>query len=334
MVNIIKISNVTPEEWAQVHEFNRNLTEEFLQQEHLSKKTIGQYRSTLQIFFRWVMQHDQNRPLHELKPRSALRYQNWLLSTGLGYSGVKLKRSAVSSICQYLELYLGEEYPMFRNIFNKGVPNAARSTVHEKVPLTKDEFDLLVEKLTETKQWQILCFLMMAYSSASRREELRQLRKEISTYEKVPGKTYYKAHEVRAKGKGSVGVRRCMAYDEKTMQVIKKWLEVRGDDDCPYLFVRKQKNGKTTQLSASTFNAWCSDILSPLIGGKRLFPHLLRSTRATHVVTVEGKDINAVKQLLGHKDSKTSEIYVVRDESSDMDTLFDDETESTPQEAR
>ncbi|MBT9151441.1 MAG: Tyrosine recombinase XerC [candidate division WS2 bacterium] len=218
---------------------------------------------------------------------------------------------------------MGEEYPLFRNIFNKAVPNVAKSTVYEKIPLTKDELEILVKHLTETGQWQVLCFLLVAYASASRREELRQLRKEIGDYEKSAGKNYYKAHEVRGKGRGSVGVRHRMLLDERAMQAIKRWLEKRGNDNCPYLFVRKSKNGIATQLSAGTFNVWCNKILSPLVGGKRLHPHLMRSTRATHIVAVDGKDINAVKHLLNHRDPKTSEGYVIRDESEDVDVIFD-----------
>lgn len=328
-----KIPNVTSEEWEKVNDFNKQITEEFLQQEHLSNETIDQYRSAIKIFFRWVMEYDQNKPLHELKPRSALRYQNYLINHGLGYSAVKLKRAAVSSLGGYAELFLADEYPLFRNIFNKAVPNVAQSRVHEKDPLTKDELETLISELTKREEWQILCFLLLAYASGARREELKQIRKEIATYQKVPSKNFYRAHEVRAKGRGKVGTKLKMFYDDRAMQVIQKWLEVRGDDDCPYLFVRKQKNGKTTQLSAGTFNSWCNDILSPMIGGKRLHPHLLRSTRATHIVTVDGKDINAVKQLLNHKDQKTSLLYVVRDESEDVDDIFNEVEETISQEA-
>ena len=58
------------------------------------------------------------------------------------------------------------------------------------------------------------------------------------------------------------------------------------------------------------------------IVGRRVHPHLLRSTRATHLVTIEGKDINTAKNLLGHNSSQTTEIYVVRDEQESLNDAF------------
>ncbi len=69
------------------------------------------------------------------------------------------------------------------------------------------------------------------------------------------------------------------------------------------------------------FNHWCTNIFSKMLG-VRVHPHLLRSSRATHAVVEEGKDIKAVQKLLGHASTETTEIYVVRDDSEDLDDLF------------
>lgn len=328
-----KIDEVTDEFWEnEVNETNKMLIEEFLMQGHLSPKTIKQYTSALKIFAKWV--HDNVIPkgqaiIPNLKPRHALQYQNWLISKGLSPSGIKFKRSAVSSLCGFIELYYNDEFPEFRNIYTKAIPNVAKSAVKEKDPLTTKEINKLVTHLTKKKEWQKLAWLLFTYSTGARREETRQLRTEVITYEKHKDKdgnekSFYVTHQIRAKGKGVEGKVRRFAFDERAMNAIKKWVEHRKEqveiDDCEYVFVSK-RNGKYKQLSANTFNLWCKQF-SEILGGRPVHPHLLRSSRATNAVIEEGKDIKAVQKLLGHESSQTTEIYVVRDDSDDLDELF------------
>ena len=51
----------------------------------------------------------------------------------------------------------------------------------------------------------------------------------------------YKTHEIRCKGRSAVGKVRKLQFGQDVMDALKKWLEVRGDDDCPYMFVVKTK---------------------------------------------------------------------------------------------
>ena len=41
--------------------------------------------------------------------------------------------------------------------------------------------------------------------------------------------------------KGKQGKIRKFQFDDEAMESIRKWLEVRGEDDCKYLFVTKNK---------------------------------------------------------------------------------------------
>ena len=323
-----KIEEVTQEFWEnEVDDENKMFIEEFLQQQHLSPATLKQYESGLKIFAKWV--HDFCLPKGEkkitaLKPRDALKYQNWLISKGLSPNAIKFKRSAVSSLCGYIEVYYGDDYKDFRNIFTKAIPNVAKSNAKEKQPLTTAEIDKLIEVLTEQEEWQKLAYLTYSYSTGCRREESRQLRKEVASYGKYKDrsgneKNFYVTHSIRAKGKGKEGKVRTFAFDERAMKSIQKWIEYRGDDDCPYVFATKTKDGYK-QISANTFNLWC-DEFSEIIG-KKVHPHLLRSSRATNAIIEDGKDIKSVQTLLGHESSQTTEIYVVRDNSSDLDDLF------------
>lgn len=325
-----KIEEVTDEFWQnEVNESNKELIEEFLAQEHLSKQTLKQYESGLKIFCKWIHDFLKNRDITDLKPRDALRYQNWLISKGLSSSGIKFKRSAVSSFCGFIEVYYNDEYPTFRNIFTKAIPNVAKNVTKEKNPLTTKEIEKIVKELIKKQEWQKVAYIWYTYSTGCRREETRQLLAEVSKYEKTKDKEgkdrpFFITHTIRAKGKGKDGKPRKFTFDQKAMDAIKVWLEYRftqvEEDDCPYVFVSKTKDGYK-QLSANTFNLWCKGF-SEILGGKTVHPHLFRSSRATNAVIEEGKSLEAVQKLLGHESSETTQIYVVRDDSEDLDELF------------
>lgn len=325
-----KIEEVTVEFWENdVNEDNKELIEDFLMQEHLSGQTLKQYASGLRIFAKWVHDFQKNKNITDLKPRDALKYQNWLINKGLSPSAIKFKRSTVSSLCGFIEVYYNDEHPLFRNIFTKAIPNVAKSAVKEKIPLTTKEIEKIIKVLTKEEDWQKLAYVHYTYITGCRREESRQLLKEVINYELLKNKdgtnkTFYATHNIRAKGRGKEGKVRKFAFDQKSMDAITKWIEIRNeivkDDDCPYVFVSKSKDGYK-QLSANTFNLWC-DYFSKILGGKTVHPHLFRSSRATNAVIEEGKDIKSVQKLLGHESSQTTEIYVVRDDSDDLDDLF------------
>src|SRR5690606_34910505 len=132
-----------------------------------------------------------------------------------------------------------------------------------------------------------LAYLKFTYVTGCRREEARLLLKEVVNYEPIiktvkmkdsDGREVefeikkYKTHEIRCKGKGKIGKVRKLEFNDEAMEALKKWLEVRGEDDCPYMFIAKYE-GKINQVSPTTFNQWCSTLFAEIVG-RRVHPHL------------------------------------------------------------
>lgn len=323
-----KLKEVTDAEWELINPENKRFAQEFLEQQHLSPQTLKQYSSALKIFFKWVYDNCSNKEITQLKPRDALRYQNYLMGRGLSSSAVKLKRSAVSSLCGFIELYYSDDYPLFRNIYSKQIPNPPKTNKNEKQPLTKEELDLLITTLKDKKEYQMVAYINFSYWSGCRRSEAAQLRKEIVDYKKVLDKKsgeykdYYQTHNIRCKGKGKEGNVRKLVFNDTVKESVQEWLDYRGEDDCEFVFVKKnKKTGETTPLAPGAFNYWCSEIFSKIVG-RRVHPHQLRSTRATHLVIYDNKDIKTAQAVLGHKSSETTEIYVIREDDDDVDAAF------------
>ena len=325
-----KVFGFTNEEYRElVHEDDQELVDDFLeQQSHLSDQTLKQYRSSLMIFLKWNHDKNRNKELTELKPRDGLRFQNYLLNEGLGTSAIKLRRSTVSSFYGYLEVFWSDEYPDVRNIYSKAVPSVGSVKKKEKEPLTLNEIAKITEALEEREEWQKLAYFWFSIGSGARREEVRQVLREVADYDKFvkdgDEKNYYLTNKVRAKGKGREGKVRRHYITEEAMEYIQKWIRFRESnydfDDNEHLFVTVNVSGeKVNQISASTFNVWCNEF-SEYIDGKKVYPHLLRTTRAT-LLSDEGIDIRAIQKLLGHEDASTTSIYIISD-NDEIDDIF------------
>ena len=197
---------------------------------------------------------------------------------------------------------------------------------------------MLCEELEKREEWQKLAYLVFSYSTGCRRAEARQLLKEVVDYEPKEKKIKiidedgneqeavsksYQTHTIRCKGASIVGKQRKLKFGEDAMCWLKKWLEIRGDDDCPFMFVIKQKDGTTRQVGEDTFNGWCQGLFTKIVG-RRVHPHLFRESRATNIVVYEHKSAEVAQKLLGHNDvSTTKNHYIIKkDEDDESDEAF------------
>lgn len=331
----IRIKPVREQEYLTFNKWNRTVLEGFLKQAHFSESTRKQYRSAGRIFLRWIEENivnENKREIFKLKTRHAAQYQDWLNSLDLSPSIIRMRRSTVSSLCDYIDMFYGEEIQedydiVFKNLFTKGIKQVPLTNVKEKIPLTIEEYDNLLLELYKREEWQLLAYVVMSYETSARRAEVAQFTKDIVNNEMVTDSEtgeplgYYLTNSVRAKGKGKLGLVRDFHFSEDAMKIVKHWLKMRKEDDCPYLFVRKLKNGHAHGLEPNTFNDWCAGTISEIVG-RPVNPHLFRRSRATHLKVIEGIDIKEIQNLLGHKSSETTEIYITDPNANSVASIF------------
>lgn len=334
-----KLSPVTDEMYNKCDDYNKNIVEEFLfNSDELSPDTRPQYKSALRIWINYIREYCNNKPLYKIESMDYKKYQSWLYNNGLGESAIRFKRSAVSTLNNYIMLYYQKEYPTFRNFVIKGIKVPEIGEVHAKKPLTPEEYSYLCDELEKREQWEMLAYLKFTYSTACRRTESSLLLKEVINYE--PRKKVvkikdekgnetevetctYRTHEIRCKGKSVKGKLRRLQFSEEAMEALKKWIEFRGEDDCPYMFVKKNNDGKWTQRKRENFNYWCTTLFTEIVG-RRVHPHLFRESRATNLVVHSGRTLESAQKLLGHLSSETTKIYVIREDTDDADEAFVD----------
>ena len=337
-----RIKAITEEEWQQCNSFNKEIWIDFIENStELSDKTLEAYKSNLKIWFNWVRLNLDNKPQTEIKPREYLRFQNWLVNIGHSSADIANKRSAISSLNKYIEVYYSDDYPMIRNFINKSIKKPEKVAVRPKIPPTRAEINMMVEALEKSKRKnkkQLIAYLKFTFETGCRRAETRQIKKDIVNtplIEKVikvrdeegniVEKTarYYMTPEIRCKGKGKTGKVRRLKFSDYSMNAFKELLEERGEDNCEYMFVNRY-NGEINQVGETAFNNWATNIFTPILG-RRFHPHALRESAATVSVVEDGKSLEAVRSLLGHESSETTKIYVCGvDEESEADELFVD----------
>lgn len=137
--------------------------------------------------------------------------------------------------------------------------------------------------------------LRMLYETGIRRAELVGLREESADLS---------ALTLKVRGKGDK--ERLIPIENELAHNISEYLALKRQEmgDTEWLFVTR----KGEQMKPSGVNTVVKKYMTCLSNADRISPHVFRHTFATHILN-EGGDLMAVKELLGHENLATTEIY-------------------------
>lgn len=221
-------SLTTPELLEQVNPKNKELLQEFLDYLRSTQKsegTIYGYQKDIEIAFVWNLEHNQNIPFTDWKKRHVVKFQNWLLNDNKnGSARVRRLKASLSSMSNFIEGILDEDYPTFRNIINK-VESPVNQPVREPSIWTDEELQALLNKLVETKQYEKACFLALGIYSGRRKAEL--CRFKVSDFDEdklVCGGALYKSAPIKTKGRGGGKYVPCYTLAKGFQPYLDKWL--------------------------------------------------------------------------------------------------------------
>jgi integrase len=313
---------VTDEMYEAFNAENKSILTEFLDNStHLSKQSVKQYTSALRIFFNYVKDYLKNKPVYEISKRDFLKYVTFLQNHGLSSSALKIKKSAVSSLVNYIETFVVEDdanYEKFKN-FTKGLPLISANKVYEKVKITKEEYDFLIDTFINQEKYLYACWVAVSFNTGCRKEEARQFKSEIVNYPFPDDKSFIDSHKIRAKGKGEDGKVLSYMFNREAIKYVKLWLEKRGYEH-EYIFTTKY-NGEVSRVSEDWANDLCTRIISNLLN-RRINPHIFRASAATYLME-KGTDITKIsKYVLHHESLEVTQRYLIRDESEEKDSIF------------
>lgn len=301
------LPEVTDEMYLKCNKNNRQLVDDFFEENPLlSPATKKQYWSALRQFLWFVHEKLNDKNWEDITKREFNKYMNLLINNGMSSSGIKFKRSAVSTVCEYIIDILAEDdeekYATFRN-FTKGKLKIAKNQVYDKVPITEEEYHLIIDTLLEREMYMEVAWVACAFASGARRGGLRQFKSDIVNQTIKEGQKFFKTNIVREKGSSKDGKQVDYLLPIDVMQYIKLWIDKRGYEH-EYIFTVKY-HGEVKQISLGWANGFCTDTLSEILG-RRVNPHLFKGSAITNYLS-KGFSLKFVSQTIAkHNDTSTT----------------------------
>ncbi|MDO8716034.1 MAG: tyrosine recombinase XerC [Dehalococcoidales bacterium] len=262
-------------------------------EKNVSPYTVRNYTTDLVDFFDFL----RKQSVASLKDidRNVLRdYLSDLMGRGFVKGSIARKLSAVRSFYRYL---LREEMVQVNPVKDTSSPRLDR-----RLPefLTNEEMVRLIETpdLSTPLGQRDRALLELLYAAGLRVSELARL-----NLEKVDLDT----HEIRVWGKGSK--ERLTRIGEPAAQSLTTYLNdgrlnLLGRKSTNALFVNRYGT-RLTERSVQEL----LDKYARIVGiGKKIHPHMLRHTFATHMLN-GGADLRVVQELLGHASLSSTQIY-------------------------
>lgn len=321
-----KMNTITSDELlSQVNPDNLSLLNDFLdylRSVQRSETTIRGYENDIQIAWVWCLQNNNNTFFVNWTKRNVVAYQNWLLNSNEN-SPARIRRlkAALSSLSNYIEGVLDDEFPNFRNIINK-VENPVNRPVREKTVWDDDELNSLLDKLIENKDYEKACYLALAMYSGRRKSELCRFKvSDFSEDKLVCGGALYKSAPIKTKGRGGGKMIPCYTLAKKFTPYLNYWLKYREEHGIDSEWLFPDKNNVENHIPVSTANSWANTYTR--LANKPAYLHSLRHYFTTSLVR-SGIPDNVITQIVGWESADMCKVYTDIDADEQIGLYFSD----------
>lgn len=265
----------TDELWSDVNPVNKAIMDDFLaeyRQRKKSAKTIEAYRNDIKIVLIIILQKFENKSILELSKKD-FRALSLYFTEDCGMSPARTNRlkSSINSMLTFCEEDDDYDYDINYAKKVKGIPNERVKDDEDDFFFTFDEFIKVRDILVEQDKLQLAVLWSIGFDSAGRRNELLQI-------EKTGLADGNKTNVVV----GKRGKKFNLVYLDDTKELIKKYLEQRGDDNIKSLWYKTVNGEKMPIQSEAIYDriVSISKILSDVRGEEcNIFPHTMRHSR-------------------------------------------------------
>lgn len=304
-------SITTPELLSQVSSENKELLSDFLdylRSVQRSETTIAGYENDIQIAWVWNLLHNDNRPYPEWTKRQIVKYQNWLLNENCNSPArVKRLKSSLSSLANYIENVLDEDYPNFRNIINK-VESPVNQPVREKTVFTDEQIDCLLNKLTEQGNYDKACAVALALYSGRRKSELLRFKVDDFNDDRlVCDGSLYKTGKIKTKGRGIQGKQlECFCLAKQFKPYLDRWIKYRKENGIEGEWLFPSRSNPNEPMGVTTLNSWAVTFSNIL--GVDFYWHAMRHMTVTMFIRAGIPD-TVIQQYIGWSDISMVPVY-------------------------
>ena len=303
ITNPVLISKVNPDNIELLNDFV-----DYLRSVQRSETTIKGYISDIQIAWVWCLQHNDNRFYIDWTKRQIVKYQNWLINENSN-SPARIKRlkAALSSLGNYVETVLDDEYPTFRNIINK-VESPTNQPVREKTIFTDEQINKLLDTLIAFEHYDKACAVALALYSGRRKSELLRFKtSDFSDEHLVCEGALYRSDPIKTKGRGISGKQlECFTLAKQFKPYFDMWMEYRNAHGIDSEWLFPNKNNPSEQMPISTLNSWATTFSRIL--NIDFYWHAMRHMTVTNFKRA-GLPDTAIQQYLGWSDISMVPVY-------------------------
>lgn len=320
----------TEEKWERVNPENKAILDDFLTEYKQQKKspgTIDGYYQDLRIVLIKIMEDFNNKNILEMTKKDFRRLNIWFdESAGMSPARCNRIHSATNSLLTYCEEDDDYDYEINTSKKVKGVPNEKVKTNEDDFFFTFDEFIQVRNKLVETGDLQNAVLWSLAFDSAGRKNEVYQVQK----HGLLAGN---KTNIVR----GKRGKLFPLVYLDDTKELIRQYLEWRGEDNIDSLWISgRGETARPVGIDALYERILkCNKILEEIRGEEtNIFFHTCRHSRIECLL--QGTDdrikdengdnkkfpLEQIMVLAHHSDVSTTQSYCKNHDEDMINEMF------------
>lgn len=328
-----KMNTITsPELLAQVNPDNIELLNDFLdylRSVQRSETTIAAYQSDIQIAFVWNLQFNNNKFFINWTKRNVVSYQNWLLSNNEN-SPARIRRlkASLSSMSNYIENVLDDEFPDFRNIINK-VESPINRPVRDKTVWTKEELQSLLDTLVEQKKYDKACFLALAMYSGRRKAELCRFKvSDFGDDKLICDGALYKSDPIKTKGRGQGKMINCYTLAKVFKPYFDMWMDERKRLGIESIWLFPNRANPKEQMPISNANSFAETYSR--LSNRPAYLHSLRHYFCTSLARAGIPD-GVLQSIIAWDSADMVRLYKDIDADEEIAAYFKDGEINVPQ---
>ena len=320
----------TPELWEQVNPENKAILEDFLaeyRQQKKAKSTVDAYFQDGRIAMIYILQHHNNKSILEMTKKDFRNMSIWLSDDcQMSANRVNRLKATVNSMLSFVEDDDSYDYDVNYAKKVKGLPRERVRDNDDDFFFTYDEFVKVRDILVKRGRLQDAVLLSLGFDSGARKNELYQVVK----HGLLDGN---KTNVVI----GKRGKKFPLVYLDDTKELIRKYLDERGDDDIDSLWIKGSGDHKSPVTKDSLYNRMrsISDIFSEVRGEPcNIFMHTMRHSRAESLM--QGTDLRLVDEngetikfpldkiskFMHHSDIGVTQGYLMNHDEEEIDAMF------------
>lgn len=313
----------TSAKWPLVNPENQRMVEDFLNEYRARKakpNTLEQYMYDLKIIGVYVMEEKGDRPFTELKKkdwRDMLAY--FTLERNLSNSRANRLMSCLRSLLGFLEDSDEYDYDSNQAARIKGLP---REQVRNIVFLENHEVMTLYKYFMKEKRYRDATLLGLLYESAGRKAEIAQVMKD----------SVHEGRNCTNMVRGKRGKQFRLLYFNLTQQAARLYLEERGEDLIPELFITDHGEAARSDTIYNWVVSW-RKVFGELLGYEKKFNvHSFRHSAldnysvGSHEVCRERKiksiSLDKLMKIANHSSVTTTQGYLQDRSQRELEELF------------